>query len=159
MHFFPCLVLQPVVFSVGVDCSGKDNDGGMFCPLSLSPATVPRSGAFQHVRSWIPLKDQLSTIICETVRHETRTREECKEVAEIQCNPVQVIKYRKEIDQNCPTKTDQNYTQVPKAKCEQSERECFTEYNSTVSTVITVDFTSFTSNTSASSDRLSSIFL
>ena len=70
---------------------------------------------------------------CETVRHETRTREECEEVSELQCGPIQVTKYRKEIDQNCTTKTDQScevlYTEVPKEKCETAEEEkCFTEY-------------------------------
>ena len=61
------------------------------------------------------------------------TRHECETVPKTVCNPIQVTKYRKEIDQNCTTMTDKTckvvYTQVPKEKCEASEEEkCFTEY-------------------------------
>ena len=66
---------------------------------------------------------------CEAVG----TRHECVMVPKTVCNPIQVTKYRKEIDQNCTTMTDKTcevvYTQVPKEKCEASEEEkCFTEY-------------------------------
>jgi hypothetical protein len=70
---------------------------------------------------------------CETQGFETRTREECNEVSEIECNPIQVTKYKTEIVQRCRTLTDKKcevlYTEVPKEKCEPSEEQkCYTEY-------------------------------
>ena len=70
---------------------------------------------------------------CETQGFETRTREECNEVSEIECNPIQVTKYKTEIVQRCKTLTDKKcevlYTEVPKEKCEPSEEQkCYTEY-------------------------------
>ena len=70
---------------------------------------------------------------CETQGFETRTREECNEVSEIDCKPIQVTKYKTEIVQRCRTLTDKKcevlYTEVPKEKCEPSEEQkCYTEY-------------------------------
>ena len=70
---------------------------------------------------------------CETQGFETRTREECNEVSEIECNPIQVTKYKTEIVQRCKTVTDQICevlnTYVPKEKCGPSEEErCYTAY-------------------------------
>ena len=101
----------------GVICAKSDS---LLAPVSIAAVDVE-------------LDFEENSEDCETVRHETRTREECEEVSELQCGPIQVTKYRKEIDQNCTTKTDQScevlYTEVPKEKCETAEEEkCFTEY-------------------------------
>ena len=45
--------------------------------------------------------------ICERTGFESQKREECQEVKEIQCEPVQVTKFRTEIKQECQTKKDQ----------------------------------------------------
>ena len=59
---------------------------------------------------------------CETTGFETRTREECKEVSEIECKPIMVKKVRTEIVEKCETLLDRNtcnvtYTGVPKQQC------------------------------------------
>ena len=59
--------------------------------------------------------------ICEQTGFETRQREECNEVIETECNPIEVTKFRKEIVSKCKTKHDQscNITmrEVPRQEC------------------------------------------
>ena len=59
---------------------------------------------------------------CQTTGFETRTREECNEVSEIECKPVMVKKIRTEIVEKCETLLDRKtcnvtYTGVPKQQC------------------------------------------
>ena len=64
---------------------------------------------------------------CEVTGFETRVREECEEISEIQCKKVNVTYYRNEIRSRCKTLFDQTcnitYTEVPKNKCSQIQRE------------------------------------
>ena len=59
--------------------------------------------------------------ICEQTGFETRKREECDEVIETECLPIQVTKFRTEIVSKCRTKSDKscNITMkgVPKQEC------------------------------------------
>ena len=59
---------------------------------------------------------------CETTGFETRTREECEEVFEVDCKPIQVKKIRTEIVEKCETLLDRKtcnvtYRGVPKQQC------------------------------------------
>ena len=59
---------------------------------------------------------------CETTGFETRVREECEEVSEVECTPIQIKKFRTEIEARCETKLDRQscnvtYTGVPKQQC------------------------------------------
>lgn len=71
--------------------------------------------------------------ICERTGFETRKREECQEVKETQCSPVEVTKIRTEIKSECQTKHDQacNVTmkEVPTQECLPSqEKQCDVAY-------------------------------
>ena len=46
---------------------------------------------------------------CEVTGFETRVREECEEISEIQCKKVNVTYYRNEIRSRCKTLFDQTY--------------------------------------------------
>ena len=70
---------------------------------------------------------------CETTGFETRTREECEEAVEIECNPVTVTRYRTKIVNRCKTLVDKScnvtYTDVPKEECTPTqEQKCHTDY-------------------------------
>ena len=59
---------------------------------------------------------------CETTGFETRTREECEEVIEVECRPIMVKKIRTEIVEKCETLLDRKtcnvtYIGVPKQQC------------------------------------------
>ena len=59
---------------------------------------------------------------CETTGFETRTREECEEVTEVECRPIMVKKIRTEIIEKCETLLDRKtcnvtYIGVPKQQC------------------------------------------
>ena len=45
--------------------------------------------------------------VCERTGFESRKDEECQEVKEIQCEEVEVTKFRTEIKSECKTKKDQ----------------------------------------------------
>ena len=58
---------------------------------------------------------------CEVTGFETRTREECEEVTEIDCKPITVKKVRTEIREQCETKLNRTcdviFSPKPKQKC------------------------------------------
>ena len=63
---------------------------------------------------------------CETTGFETRVREECEEVSNIECKKVNVTQFRTEIKPRCKTMFDQicnvTYNDVPKHKCTRKQR-------------------------------------
>ena len=63
---------------------------------------------------------------CEVVGYETKVREECEEVSNIECKKINVTMYRPEIRQRCKTSFDQTcnvtYKDVPTDKCSPTER-------------------------------------
>ena len=58
---------------------------------------------------------------CEVVGYETKIREECEEVSNIECKKINVTMYRPEIRERCKTAFDQTcnvtYKDVPTDKC------------------------------------------
>ena len=58
---------------------------------------------------------------CEVTGFETRTREECEEVTEIDCKPITVKKIRTEIRPKCETMLNKTcdviYNSEPKEQC------------------------------------------
>ena len=58
---------------------------------------------------------------CEVTGFETRTREECEEVTEIDCKPITVKKIRTEIRPKCETMLNKTcdviYNSEPKQQC------------------------------------------
>ena len=68
---------------------------------------------------------------CTNMGTETRTREECEQVVDFECNPI--VKIRTEIEQRCRTRVSQDcqvvFKDQPERKCEATEREhCHTAY-------------------------------
>ena len=63
---------------------------------------------------------------CETTGFETRMREDCEEISEIQCKTVNVTQYRTELRPRCKTLFDQTcnvtYAENPANKCSQLEK-------------------------------------
>ena len=63
---------------------------------------------------------------CEVVGYETKVREECEEVSNIECKKINVTMYRPEIRERCKTSFDQScnvtYKDVPTDKCESTAR-------------------------------------
>ena len=63
---------------------------------------------------------------CETTGFETKVREECEEVSNIECKKVNVTQFRTEIKPRCKTMFDQicnvTYNDVPKHKCTPKQR-------------------------------------
>ena len=64
---------------------------------------------------------------CETAGFERRQREECQEVPQLECNPVNVTKYRTEIVNKCKSIVDREChvvdEQVPKEECVPSQKK------------------------------------
>ena len=67
----------------------------------------------------VPTSSKLDT--CEVTGFETRTREECEDVSEIECRPIQVKKIRTEIRQQCDVKLNKTcdvvFNPAPKDQC------------------------------------------
>ena len=67
----------------------------------------------------VPTNSKLDT--CEVTGFETRVREECEEVSEIDCRPIQVKKIRTEIRQQCDVKLNKTcdvvFNPAPKDQC------------------------------------------
>ena len=65
--------------------------------------------------------------VCEQTGFETRLREECNEVIETECTPIEVTKIRTEIVSKCKTKNEENCTiamkEVPRQECTPSEEK------------------------------------
>ena len=64
---------------------------------------------------------------CETTGFETRTREECEEITELECKNVNITLYRTELRPRCKTMFDQTcnvtYTEMPANKCSQVKKK------------------------------------
>ena len=64
---------------------------------------------------------------CETAGFERRQREECQEVPQLECNPINVTKYRTEIVNKCKSIVDREChvvdEQVPKEECVPSQKK------------------------------------
>ena len=69
-------------------------------------------------------EDVLGT--CTTTGYEVSTREECEEVNEIKCEPINITKYTVEIVNKCKTQVDQScnvtYIDVPSQQCQPKPR-------------------------------------
>ena len=67
----------------------------------------------------VPTSSKLDT--CEVTGFETRVREECEDVSEIECRPIQVKKVRTEIRQQCDVKLNKTcdvvFNPAPKDLC------------------------------------------
>ena len=63
---------------------------------------------------------------CEVIGFETKVREECEEISNIECKPINVTMYRPEIRERCKTSFDQTcnvtYKDVPTDKCTPTKR-------------------------------------
>merc|ERR1711971_1299856 len=75
----------------------------------------------KQVPGLLPLEE------CETAGFERRQREECQEVPQPECNPVNVTKYRTEIVNKCKSIVDREChvvdEQVPKEECVPSQKK------------------------------------
>ena len=64
---------------------------------------------------------------CETTGFETRMREECEEITELECKNVNITLYRTELRPRCKTMFDQTcnvtYTEMPANKCSQVKKK------------------------------------
>ena len=69
---------------------------------------------------------------CEDRGFETRVREECEEINEIECKKVDITNFRTEIKNRCKTLFDQtcnvNYNDVPAHKCFQKQRNKYKDF-------------------------------
>ena len=67
----------------------------------------------------VPVSSKLDT--CEVTGFESRIREECEEVSEIECKPIQVKKIRTEIRQKCEVMLNKTcdvvFNPAPKNQC------------------------------------------
>ena len=72
-----------------------------------------------HKAFSVPTSSKLDT--CEVTGFETRVREECEDVSEIDCRPIQVKKIRTEIRQQCDVKLNKTcdvvFNPAPKDQC------------------------------------------
>ena len=111
-----------ILLSEEVNREGRQHNSEDFERFDLSEEEDRSRLSNQFARQ--DFEDVLGT--CTTTGYEVSTREECEEVNEIKCEPINITKYTVEIVNKCKTLVDQScnvtYIDVPSQRCQPKPR-------------------------------------